>query len=54
VPEGLADFRAGVLAVLDHRDVVHQHVGNAGGIVVRVLVDAFKVDDFVNHVMLGR
>ena len=38
MPQSLAGLRAIVLAVLDHRDAVHEHIRNAGGIVVRVFV----------------
>jgi len=38
VSQSLACLRAGVLAVLDQRDAVHEDIGDAGGIMVRVYV----------------
>jgi len=38
VPQSLAGLRARVLAVLNYRDAVHEHIGNAGGIMVRVSI----------------
>ena len=38
MPQGLAGLRAGVLAVLNHRNAVHEHIRNARGVMVRVFV----------------
>ena len=38
MPQSLAGLRARVLAVLNYRDAVHQHIRDARGIVVRVFV----------------
>ena len=44
MPQGLACLRAGVLAVLNHLDSVHEHVGDASGIMVGVLVGGGVLD----------
>ena len=38
MPQSLAGLRARVLVVPNYRDAVRQHIGNAGGIMVRVSI----------------